>query len=149
MTWTYTIVSDLFTPDKATRSSEERDDVTTEDLSTVAQITESRALGPVMGVVGTYSIVWAFLGRFADFGGLSERWTSFVDLLSIDRVGSSFIVDLAIFALFQSWFVDDDLKRRGVAEGDEAQLRFVGKYVPFFGMAAYLALRPSFPSRQG
>ena len=72
--------------------------------------------------------------------------------MSIDRVGSSFLVDLAIFAAFQGWFVDDDLKRRGVVleedgGGDLAILCNVAKYVPFFGMAVYLTLRPSLPAQ--
>jgi len=54
-------------------------------------------------------------------------------------------VDLAIFALFQGWFIDDDLKRRGVAPGDGGLLALAGKFVPFYGMAAYLLLRPSLP----
>jgi SnoaL-like domain len=140
------LTSAFLLPYLATRGTEDRDDVLLSDLPVAAQVTDSRALGFFMAVVGSYSLVWAFVGRWADFGDLSQRWASFLDLLSIDRVGSSFLVDLAIFGLFQSWLVDDDLKRRGVANGELQELRLVGKYVPFFGMAAYLALRPSFPS---
>jgi hypothetical protein len=86
------------------------------------------------------------MGRYSAFGGLDERWTSFIDLMSIDRVGTSFIVDLVIFGLFQAWLVDDDLKRRGVPNL-QTPLAFVAKYVPFFGMAAYLSLRPSLPAK--
>jgi len=73
--------------------------------------------------------------------------------LSIDRVGSSFIVDLIIFGLFQGWLVDDDLRRRGIvldegsADGKIQLLRNVAKFVPFFGLAAYLTLRPNLPTR--
>jgi len=141
------LTSAFLLPYLATRTTEQRMDVTREELSSAPPvISESRVLGPILGIVGSYSIVWALVGRYADFGSLSERWTSFVDLLSIDRVGSSFLVDLVIFGLFQAWLVDDDLKRRGVAKDGLPKLRWVGKYVPFFGMAAYLALRPQFPT---
>ena len=73
-----------------------------------------------------------------------------MDLLSIDRVGSSFIVDLAIFALFQGWLVDDDMRRRGIDidAGEMAGLRTIAKFIPFFGMAAYLTARPQLPEKQ-
>lgn len=142
------LTSAFLLPYLATRSAEDRDDVTLAELPAVAQVTERRALGPVLALVGSYAVLWAVVGRWTEFGDLSERWTSFLDLLSMDRVGSSFIVDLVIFGLFQGWFVDDDLKRRGVANDtrDSRELRWVGKYLPFFGLAAYLALRPPYPS---
>jgi hypothetical protein len=100
-----------------------------------------------MGFVGTGSILWGFFARQEDFGGIQERFSSLLALLSIDRVGSSFLVDLAIFGLFQGWLVDDDLKRRAV-ENSDSSLYKAAKYVPFFGMAAYLALRPAIPSKK-
>jgi len=120
-----------------------------EDISGSIQATVSewRPLGAFLGTVGTSAIVWAFMGR-PEFGNLSERYCTFIDLLSIDRVGSSFLVDLVVFALFQSWFVDDDLQRRGVNADDLFVLRNVAKFVPFFGLAAYLSLRPELPSRE-
>ena len=71
-------------------------------------------------------------------------------MLNIDKVGSSFIVDLVIFAAFQSWFVDDDLKRHGVGvdDGEFDALQNAAKYVLFLGLAAYLTLRPSLPSQK-
>ena len=125
-----------------------------EDLSPVARIAgESPWLGISMGIVGTGSLIWGALARMDDFGGWNERWTSFLQLLSIDRVGSSFVVDLIIFGLFQGWLVDDDIKRRvdassnndGVESSSPMPLTLltnIAKYVPFFGMAAYLILRP-------
>ena len=101
-----------------------------------------------MGAVGSGSIAWFFLARADEFGSIfSERYASFLDLLSVDRVGSSFIVDLAIFALFQGWLVDDDMRRRGIDidGGEMAGLRNVAKFFPFFGLAAYLTLRPTLP----
>ena len=112
-----------------------------------AKVGEWRPLGPLLGGVGTSSIVWAFLAR-PEFGNLSERYHSLLELLSVDRVGSSFLVDLAIFALFQGWFVDDDMKRRGIAANEEIILRNVAKFVPFFGLAFFLSVRPELSSKE-
>ena len=116
-----------------------------------AKVAEWRPLGLFLGGVGTSSIFWGLFARQEEFGiEFSDRYASFIDLLSIDRVGSSFIVDLVIFAVFQGWFVDDDLKRRGVALNEMGTLRNVATYVPFFGLATYLTLRPTLPqSRDG
>jgi len=138
------LTSAFLLPYLATRSNENRDDVTRQDLSPAAQLCESPFLGAFMGLVGTNSIAWFLFGR-SEFGELNERWSSFVELLSIDRVGSSFVVDLAIFGLFQAWLVDDDIKRRGLSNVSKP-LAAIAKLVPFFGMAAYLTLRPSLPS---
>jgi SnoaL-like domain len=114
-------------------------------------IGESRWWGPLLGGVGLGSVLWAFVGRTEEFGSdLIERWSSFVSLLSIDRVGSSFLVDLAIFAAFQGWLVDDDLKRRGLdPSADSPWFGNLAKFVPFFGLAAYLALRPPLSDGDG
>lgn len=130
------LTSAFLLPFLATRSTET---ATSVKKSQVPFLAESRWLYPALSGVGLYSIYWGLFARpeFAD------RWTSFVDLLSIDRVGSSFLVDLAIFAVFQGWLVDEDLQRRGVDSDEYLALRQVAKCVPFFGMAIYLALRPS------
>jgi hypothetical protein len=116
-------------------------------------IGENKFLGPILGLVGTYSIIWGLYGRYDDYGTISERYISFVQLLSIDRVGSSFLIDLFIFGIFQGWLVDDDLKRRRIVQHQQQQydctlevLRFVAKYIPFFGMAIYLTFRPNLAS---
>jgi SnoaL-like domain len=126
-------------------NSSQHSPVTISDLDFPSQITESKLWGPALGFVGIYSIVWSMVGRWTEFGDLSERWVSFTGLLSIDRVGSSFIVDLIIFACFQGWLVDEDLQRRGVPSTERTELRWLAKYFPFFGLAAYLTLRPPFP----
>ena len=69
------------------------------------------------------------------------------DLLSGDRLGSSFVVDLVLFGLFQGFLVDDDLRRRGVDPEAAGALRALGKFVPFYGLCGYLALRPPLPTR--
>eukprot|EP00593_Proboscia_inermis_P001172 CAMPEP_0171297456 /NCGR_PEP_ID=MMETSP0816-20121228/6192_1 /TAXON_ID=420281 /ORGANISM="Proboscia inermis, Strain CCAP1064/1" /LENGTH=488 /DNA_ID=CAMNT_0011771733 /DNA_START=45 /DNA_END=1511 /DNA_ORIENTATION=- len=125
--------------------------VYSDDLTRVQNIVgESRLLGPAMSVVGATSIAWAFLARSDEFGsGWDERYSSLIDLLSIDRVGSSFVVDLAIFAIFQGWLVDDDMRRRGVDvdTNEMALLRGIAKFLPFFGLAIYLTARPQLPVR--
>ena len=144
------LTSAFLLPYLATRTPEnymthnEESVVAWNDLDTVSKITESRYLGPILAFVGFYSIVWAVVGRSDEFGGLAERYQSFIGLLSVDRVGSSFIVDLIIFALFQGWFIDDDMRRRGVQLSELKELRWLGKIIPFFGLALYLAFRPGF-----
>jgi len=142
------LTSGFLLPYLFTRTPEFESQVYKEDIDgeLQAKVAEWRPLGGLLSAVGTASIVWSFIGR-PEFGEFTERYNSFIDLLSIDRVGSSFIVDLAIFAIFQSWFVDDDLQRRGVSEDELMGLRNVAKFVPFFGLAAYITLRPELPSR--
>ncbi len=74
-------------------------------------------------------MLWGLLARpgCGDFG---TRCASFADMLSNDRVGSSFIVDLVIFAAFQGWFIYDDLMRRGVGSAEFSLLRNAAKFVP-------------------
>jgi len=129
----------LFTRNRETDSEVYKDDI---DGELQAKLGEWRPLGVVLGSIGTMSMAWGLFGR-PEFGEFNERYQSFIDLLSIDRVGSSFLVDLAIFAAFQGWFIDDDLQRRGVQSDEGLVLRNVGKYVPFFGLAYYLTFRPA------
>ena len=138
------LTSAFLLPYLVTRSSEQRTDVSEDDLSVVAKVCENPLFGILMGTVGSVSIGWAFYGRHDEFGTFNERWLTFLDLLSIDRVGSSFFVDLAIFGLFQGWLIDDDMQRRGMLRHDHSVLNLVAKFVPFFGMAAYLVLRSNF-----
>jgi len=113
-----------------------------------SKIAENKKFHAVLGAVGSYSILWGIFAR-ADDGfstTLPDRLDSFGELMAIDRVGFSFLVDLAIFGLFQGWLVDDDLRRRGLDPELTGSLRTVGKYVPFFGLVAYLLMRPALPS---
>ena len=127
----------------------EPDGVYKDDIvgSLQSKIAEWRLLGPTLGAIGLTSILWAFIAR-PEYGlNFFERYDGFIELLSIDRVGSSFLVDLLIFALFQGWLVDDDLKRRGVMEGEMMGLRNIAKFIPFFGMAYYVTFRPPLMSK--
>mmetsp|Transcript_88184 Transcript_88184/g.273244 ORF Transcript_88184/g.273244 Transcript_88184/m.273244 type:complete len:472 (+) Transcript_88184:47-1462(+) len=118
-----------------------------EDLEpTEAAVSESRLLGPLLAFVGIGSVLWGVWAR-PEFGDFSTRWASFGQLLSGDRLGCSFVVDLVLFAIFQGWLVDDDLRRRGAGDEDYGGLRILAKVVPFLGLCAYLVLRPAFPPR--
>ena len=88
---------------------------------------------------------WGALAR-PEFGGLAERTASLVELLSHDRLGSSFVVDLVLFSLYQGWLVDDDCRRRGVDPAAFAPAS-AAKFVPFYGLAYYLGVRPPLPRR--
>lgn len=130
------------------RSPETEDAVAFEDLEpTEALVSEWRGLGPLLAAVGTGAIAWGVAAR-PEFGPLAERLASLQALLADDRLGSSFVVDLVLFGFFQGWLVDDDLKRRGVKEGEAAALRALAKFIPFYGLCAYLTLRPSFLRRE-
>jgi ketosteroid isomerase-like protein len=140
------LTSAFLLPYLVTRSSETGEElVYTEDLPRAAQITESRLLPPFLTAVGSSAILWGILARTDQFGDWNERLLSFGELLSIDRVGSSFLVDLAIFAAFQGWFVDDDARRRGMELS--SPLVRGAKFIPFFGMATYLTFRDSLASK--
>ena len=123
-----------------------------EELDRSARVVgEWRGLGIIMGFVGLMGVYWFFNGRIAEFGPplwqSPKRMQSFMKLLSIDRVGSTFILDLIIFSFFQGWLVDDDWRRRGRSMDDEKFLRNVAKFVPFWGLACYLTFRPKYPTR--
>ena len=135
----------FFLPYLATRPREEEGVlVALDELTPAERAAESRALPVLLGGVGAVSIYW-FCNARPDFGGLEERLGSLRTLLAGDRLGSSFLVDLGLYAAFQSWLIPDDLKRRGVAAADQAPFRALGA-VPFVGLVAYLALRPRLPA---
>ena len=123
-----------------------------EDLTAFERaVGDSPLVGPLLGSVGLTAVAWGFFGRYEDFGGLTARGASLAELLSGDRLGASFVVDLVLFAFFQGWLVDDDLARRGVGRpgsaSDRPVLRAAAKYVPFLGLCGYIAFRPPLPSR--
>jgi len=140
----------IYLPYLVTRSPEPStgaEPVYREDLDpNEALVSENRLLGPVLATVGVGSVCWGLWAR-PEFGDFPTRWSSLLAFLSGDRLGTSFVVDLVLFSFFQGWLVDDDLRRRGVADGDLGTLRAVAKFVPFFGLVAYMLLRPELPSR--
>jgi hypothetical protein len=126
-----------------------------EDLSSVEAVGESKIIPGLFGSVGLLSIAWICLGRAgadAGFATLDARWASFVDMMTHDRLGFSFVVDLTYFALFQGWLISDDLARRNAAatsgpSGTMTNLEKIGAYVPFFGLVYYLLQRPPLPQK--
>lgn len=137
----------VYLPYLVVRSPEDGSVAYSEALDAPSRVIgEWRGLGPLLALVGTGAVAWGVAAR-PEFGDLSTRWASFLQLLSGDRLGSSFVVDLVLFALFQGWLVDDDLRRRGVADGEAGALRAAAKLVPFYGLCAYLALRPPLSKR--
>lgn len=133
------LTSAFLLPYLVTRSNEADSNISRQQLTPISRLMESKLLGITMGTVGTGSVLWGLFARTDDFGGIPERFSSLVDLLAIDRVGSSFLVDLALFGLFQGWLVDDDLQRRGM--DSTSPIATIAKFVPFFGLALYLIFR--------
>ena len=130
------------------RSVETGEVVYADELDAAESAAESPLLGPLFGIVGAGSIAWGLVGR-PEFGDLAVRWSSLTELLSHDRLGTSFVVDLVLFACFQGWLVDDDLRRRGVEPVEQGGLlRDAARFIPFFGLCAYLLLRPPLPTRE-
>lgn len=103
---------------------------------------ESKTAPLAFLAVGVFSIYWAIFAREADFGDLSQRIPSFIDLLSSDRLTFSFVVDLLYFWVFQGWLMDSDYSRRVVSEGGKGVNLTLAKAIPFFGLAYYLVSRP-------
>lgn len=122
-----------------------------EELNSLEKACESKVLPLLFGSVGILSIYWGFFGRvdqgYTDF---ATRLSSYSSMMSTDRLGFSFVIDLIYFTLFQGWLINDDLSRRGLSNSDVANsgLAKIGTYVPFFGLVYYLLQRPSFPEKQ-
>lgn len=127
--------SDVFDDDFALQQDEE---------SNALKLGESKILPIILTTVFTASIAWGLFAR-PDFGGFDERFASLGTLLSQDRLGFSFLIDLVYFSVFQSWLVDDDVERREWESKTEEKdaLITIAKRVPFFGLAYYLFKRPA------
>ena len=117
-------------------------------LTPLEKVCESKALPVIFTTVGAVSIYWMFFGRIdGGYADMSSRMESFTSMMSSDRLGFSFVIDLLYFSLFQGWLIKDDLSRRGFSAADAANstLSRIGSSVPFLGLAYYLLNRPSFP----
>ena len=86
------------------------------------------AFGALGGAVGAFSLAWALAGR-PEYGGLPERLGYLQAALSGNRVFYAFVVDAGLYALWQA-----------VLMPAAAPARY--RYVPFFGLAAYLLAPP-------
>ena len=111
-------------------------------LSKAEVIAESKLLPLLLLGVGLICINWGLNGRAEEFGDLPTRWQSYLSLAGSDRLTFSFLVDLFYYSIFQGWLIDADFSRRELSDSRQLSLKFVGKYIPFFGLVSYLIFRP-------
>lgn len=126
----------FFLPYLVTRPIEDKP-VKCSELNAVERALETQPSIPLLlGFVGVFAIGWGLFGRpeFVD------RFATFQEALANDRLGSSFLVDLSSYALFQSWLIPGDLTRRK-STTDATKLLGLG-CIPFFGLVGYLLARP-------
>lgn len=131
----------IFLPYLVTREAEaDKSSVVYEaPLTPFEAAAESKLLPIVLGSIGAVACVWGVAGR-PEFGDLPERGTTFIELLTHDRLTFSFVVDLVYFALFQGWLIDEDAQRRG---GISSTAPIVAaKTIPFLGLLYYMLARP-------
>lgn len=87
------------------------------------------AFGAVAMAVGAVSVGWALAAR-PEAGDLAARWAYFTNLLSASRVDWAFVVDAGLYYVWQAWL----LGAAGAAP--------IYRFVPFWGMAAWLLAGP-------
>merc|ERR1711908_6358 len=110
-------------------------------FSTIEKIGESKLLPIILTLIGTYAIYWGLEARPEIIDpNLNERWTAFVNIVSKDRLTSSFVVDCVLFGFFQGWLINDDMKRRDNTFITNIAAN-VGKFLPFYGLSLYLIAR--------
>ncbi|GAB1538902.1 hypothetical protein NUACC21_15660 [Scytonema sp. NUACC21] len=110
-----------------------------DSLNTLEKIAESRTFPLVLTTVVVASIAWAILAR-PEFGNLTVRWNSLIEILSTDRLAYSFAIDFLVFWIFQSWLVPDDMARR---QWNDRTTLWIARLIPFIGLVVYLLRRPS------
>jgi len=71
----------------------------------VENIVENKYFGVTVGSMAAFSIFWGLFAR-PEYGDLSQRGADFLQILKNDRLAYSFLVDMGIFALLQSWMVN-------------------------------------------
>ncbi|KAJ8902582.1 hypothetical protein NDN08_006983 [Rhodosorus marinus] len=120
---------------------------TREEMGTVLfRASESKLLPLLMLGVAGISLWWSAFGRGGDnFGDIHQRWTALIQILSTDRLAWTFLLDSAIFALFQGALVPDDMARRKFSD---PTVKNIASFVPFFGIIFYLLVRPKFDEVQ-
>ena len=119
------------------------------DTTTLQRLGESRLAAFAFGiVVPLLALFWFGFGRADAFEpGFEARWASLTQLVGTDRLAFSFAADLFVFALFQGVLVPSDAERRGVdaeRRGVDANApgALAARFVPFFGLVAWLLTRP-------
>mmetsp|Transcript_40033 Transcript_40033/g.159253 ORF Transcript_40033/g.159253 Transcript_40033/m.159253 type:complete len:149 (-) Transcript_40033:1361-1807(-) len=120
---------------------------TSEEMGTLLfRASESKLLPLLMLGVAGISLWWFAFGRGGDnFGDVHQRWATLIQILSTDRLAWTFLVDSAIFALFQGALVPDDMARRKFSD---PRVKNVATFVPFFGIIFYFLVRPKFDEVQ-
>lgn len=113
--------------------------VPTSSLTFIEKIGESRIFPAVLAGVFVMALFWAGLAR-PEYGNLTTRWESLLNSLSSDRLAYSFLIDMLVFWMFQSWLVKDDMARR---QWHNEKLLWLVRLVPFWGLIIYFWLRPS------
>ncbi|MBD2489332.1 hypothetical protein [Aulosira sp. FACHB-615] len=113
--------------------------VATNSLTFVEKVGESRVLPSILAGFFVVSLSWAVLAR-PEYGDITTRWQDLLELLFSDRLAYSFVVDMLVFWLFQSWLVKDDMARR---QWDNDKILWLVRLIPFWGLIIYLWLRPS------
>jgi hypothetical protein len=108
-------------------------------LSRLERMAENRWWSLMLGAIALVSIIWAIAGR-PDFGDWPTRWASLMEILQGDRLAYSFLIDLAVFWLFQGWLVPDDMARR---QWSNPAIGWLARLVPFVGLVVYMVCRPS------
>ena len=94
----------------------------------------------------SFSAGWLLLAGGDAFGDLGDRLRFMAELAGQDRLQFAFVVDCALYTLFQNALVGDEraaLLRAGVRE--EALPPAALCATPFFGLAAWLLARPPMP----
>ena len=90
----------------------------------------SRAFGASGLAVGALSVWWALVADPATGGDLDQRLSYLGGLMSSDRVSLAFVVDIALFSVWQAYLINE------LDEDAPAACKFV----PFWGLGAWLLL---------
>ena len=90
----------------------------------------SRAFGATGLAVGALSVLWALAADPATGGDLDQRLSYLAGLMSSDRVSLAFVVDIALFSVWQAYLINE------LDEDAPAACKFV----PFWGLGAWLLL---------
>jgi len=90
----------------------------------------SRAFGASGLAVGALSVWWALAADPATGGDLDQRLSYLAGLMSSDRVSLAFVVDIALFSVWQAYLINE------LDEDAPAACKFV----PFWGLGAWLLL---------
>jgi hypothetical protein len=131
----------FYLPWLALRDSEAPISAPQTPLSPLERLTESRLFPITLTGVVLASVVWALVAR-PEFGGWGDRWQSLGALVWSDRLVYSFVLDLGVFWIFQSWMVADDMQRR---DWKDPSALWIARLIPFLGLVIYFLRRPSLP----